>query len=398
MSLFASIPLAPPDAILGLSDAFRQDPRPHKINLSVGVYQDETGRSPVLGSVRQAEEWILKSGNSKSYLPISGDPIYLTGTQELLFSTEREQLAPRVCSVQTPGGTGALRVAGDFMRSVAGIRDIWVSDPTWTNHFGIFQACGIQVHSYPYFDAGSNGLAFDNMLQTLQTVASGQAVLLHGCCHNPTGIDPSSTQWQKIAELCKEKNLLPVIDFAYQGFGDGLEEDALAVRIFSSMGINCLICSSFSKNFGLYQDRIGALTVICSDVMESEVVLSQLKAVVRTNYSNPPAHGAAVIATILTDESLRSLWKRELKDMCSRINTMRSRFVECAREAGVAQDFSFLKQQKGMFSYSGLTKEQVRALRENHAIYVVGSGRINVAGLTEENLPIVCEAIAQVLN
>lgn len=398
MSLLSHIPLAEPDPILGLSDSFRQDPRPYKINLSVGIYQDARGRSPVLGAVRTAEAWLLKSGDGKNYLPISGDRAYLQTVQHLLLPDADAATRARLCTVQTPGGTGGLRIAGDFLASLAGIRTVWVSDPTWANHYAIFKAAGMDVRSYPYYDASTQSLHSAALFEALAAIPAGQAVLLHGCCHNPSGIDPDAAQWQRIADLCRERNLLPIIDFAYQGFGDGLQEDALAIRIFAASGQTTMVVSSFSKNFGLYQDRIGALTVLCSDEEEQEVVLSQLKAVIRANYSNPPAHGAAIIATILSDEELKQEWQAELNGMRARILAMRQGLVDAARRAGIQRDFSFLLRQKGMFSFSGLTKEQVRLLREQHAIYIVGSGRINVAGLNDDNLPVVCEAIRQVIG
>ena len=396
MHVLADVPSAPPDSILGLTDAFKADPNPSKINLSVGIFQDEHGRSPVLGSVKRAEARILEQQSSKTYLPISGDPRYGNYVAELGFGPELTARG-RVATIHTPGGTGALRVAADFIHQVLGQRRVWISQPTWPNHPGIFSAAGLETADYPYFDPVRNVVDFEGLRDCLSRAPEGDVVLLHGCCHNPSGADLSPDQWSELAVLLRERSLLPVIDFAYQGFGDSLEEDAQGLRILAEADLDLLVCSSFSKNFALYSERVGALSVWAASPDSAQRILSQLKGVARTNYSNPPAHGGAIVTTILEDTDLTALWRSELSGMQQRIAGMRRLFVEGLQEAGIARDFSFLEHQKGMFSFSGLTREQVERLRNEYSIYIVGSGRINVAGITPTNLRPLCQAIASVL-
>lgn len=397
--MFERITPAPPDAILGLTVAFRNDPNPNKINLGVGVYKDAQGRTPVLHSVKRAEARILETEATKSYLDIDGSPAYAAAVQELLFGAGHEALASkRVVTAQTPGGTGALRVAADFIARVLPGRRVWISDPTWPNHPSIFRAAGLEVATYPYFDAARNGVNFEQMVATVAQIPAGDVLLLHGCCHNPTGSDLTPAQWSQIADLVAERKLLPLIDFAYQGFADGLREDAAGLLAMARPGCELLVASSFSKNFGLYNERIGALTVVAATESAAQSALSHVKQAIRANYSNPPAHGAAIVTTVLSDPELRAEWEGEVAEMRERINTMRHLFVETLNEKGVARDFSFIARQRGMFSFSGLNAAQVQALRDRYGIYVVGGGRINVAGMTEANMDYLCAAIADVLQ
>jgi len=396
--MFQSVPLAPPDAILGLAEAFAKDPNPAKINLGIGVFCDETGKTPILASVKEAERRLLETEASKGYLPIDGSPAYTQAVQAMLFGADHEAITSRrVSTSHTPGGTAALRVSADFIRKNFPKATVWLSDPTWPNHPQIFEAAGVPVKVYPYFDAASNGLAFERTLAALGQVAAGDFVLLHGCCHNPTGIDPTVEQWRQIAATLAARGATALIDFAYQGFGRGLTEDAAGLLAILQPGVELLVCSSFSKNFGLYKERVGALTAVSKDAETATRVQSQIKAVIRANYSNPPSHGGAVVATILGDTALRAQWEQELAAMRDRINGMRSLFVASLKAAGVPRDFSFIERQLGMFSFSGLTKDQVQTLRDQHAIYMVGSGRINVAGMRPATMGRLCEAIKSVL-
>ena len=397
--MFETINPAPEDSILGLTEAFQKDPNPNKINLGVGVYKDGSGQTPVLSTVKEAEKRLLRSEATKSYLPIDGLAAYAVLSQQIVFGSEHDILnAGRAATVQTPGGTGALRVAADFVRRVSPQAAVWLSDPTWPNHPNLFGAAALQVRSYPYFEVESNGVAFDRMMAAFETIPAGDVLLLHGCCHNPTGADLSRQQWQAVAALCAERGILPLLDFAYQGFGDGLDEDASGVRIVADYCREFLVATSYSKNFGLYNERVGALTLVAANSEAAEAAHSHLKICVRTNYSNPPAHGGQIVAEILGDPDLRQRWEVELADMRNRINDMRHLFVETLDEQGAGRDFSFIAHQRGMFSYSGLTPAQVKALRERHSVYIVGSGRINVAGMTEANMEYLCEAIADVLK
>ncbi|SBS25024.1 Aspartate aminotransferase [Marinomonas spartinae] len=397
--MFEHIQAAPSDPILGLNDAFRNDPNPKKINLGVGVYKDEQGTTPILKSVKQAEERLLNQETSKSYLSIEGSQAYREAVQTLLFGEDTQIISKQLAqTAQTPGGTGALRVAAEFIRKHLPNATIWVSNPTWANHQAVFQSVNLEVGSYAYYDVDTKSLDFESMLAGLSQVPAGDVVLFHGCCHNPTGIDPTPEQWYQLAKLCSKQGFLPLFDFAYQGFGAGLEEDAQGLRTFLNHVPEMLIANSFSKNFGLYNERVGALTIVSDNADQALAAFTQIKRAVRTNYSNPPSHGSAIVAEILNSKELRSLWEMELKSMRSRIHEMRSLFVNTLRAKGVNQDFSFISKQNGMFSFSGLNPEQVSRLRKEFSIYIVGSGRINVAGMTHENMEPLCEAIAAVLK
>lgn len=396
--MFSDLQMAPPDAILGLTEAFKKDPNPDKINLGVGVYKDAGGKTPVLAAVKEAERRLLESEDTKSYLPIPGDPEYARLVRTLLFGEGHELISGgRAHTAHTPGGTGALRLAGDFIRQAMPQATVWVSNPTWANHKAIFEAAGLPVREYPYYDQERQALDIDGMLRALEEVPATDVVLLHGCCHNPSGMDPDGAQWMALADVAKLQGFLPLLDFAYQGFAEGIEADAQGVRAFAGPEIEFLVCSSFSKNFGLYRERTGALTLVARDALGADKAFSQLKTRIRTNYSNPPAHGGLVVKTVLEDAALRAQWEADVATMRERINTMRYRFVETLAAKGVQQDFSFITQQRGMFSFSGLTKDQVEKLKADYSIYMVGSGRINVAGMTEDNLDRLCDAIKAVL-
>ncbi|MCZ2721805.1 aspartate/tyrosine/aromatic aminotransferase [Marinomonas sp. 15G1-11] len=397
--MFAHIQAAPADPILGLNDAYKNETNPNKINLGVGVYKDEQGNTPILQSVKQAEERLLTEELTKSYLSIEGTDNYRQSVQTLLFGENHPIINKKLAhTAHTPGGTGALRVAAEFIKKHLPEATIWVSNPTWANHQAIFQSVGLEVGSYAYYDASSKSLDFESLLASLSQIPEGDIVLFHGCCHNPTGIDPTKEQWQQLAKLCGKQGFLPLFDFAYQGFGVGLEEDAQGLRTFAEQVPEMLIASSFSKNFGLYNERVGALTIVCETADNADAAFTQIKRAARTNYSNPPAHGAAIVAEILSNKALRSLWEMELQSMRTRIHEMRGLFVSTLRSKGVEQDFSFISKQQGMFSFSGLNPEQVSQLRKQFGIYIVGSGRINVAGMTHENMDPLCSAIAEILT
>ncbi|WP_164119813.1 amino acid aminotransferase [Serratia marcescens] len=396
--MFEKITAAPADPILGLTDIFRADARPNKINLGIGVYKDETGKTPVLTSVKKAEQYLLENETTKNYLGIEGIPAFASCTQELLFGKESPIVADRRArTAQTPGGTGGLRVAADFIANQTSAKRIWISNPSWPNHKNVFSAVGLEVLEYAYYDAANHALDFDGLLNSLKQAQAGDVVLFHGCCHNPTGIDPTPEQWAQLAELSVANGWLPLFDFAYQGFANGLEEDAQGLRIFAAKHKELIVASSYSKNFGLYNERVGACTIVAADAETADRAFSQVKAAIRANYSNPPSHGAAVVATILGNDALRAMWEQELTDMRQRIHRMRQLFVNTLQEKGAQQDFSFIIQQNGMFSFSGLTKEQVLRLREDFGVYAVNSGRVNVAGMTPDNMAPLCEAIVAVL-
>jgi aspartate/tyrosine/aromatic aminotransferase len=397
--VWKKIEAAPADAILGLTEAFKNDPNPGKVNLGVGVYKDDAGNTPVLKCVKAAEKVLLESENSKSYLPISGDPAYGRCVQGLLFGETSEIVSSgRAATVHAPGGTGALRVGAELLKKFAPGVKVWISSPTWANHKGIFGAAGFELADYDYYDKNTMSLDFPAMVASLEKVAAGDIVLLHACCHNPSGVDLSEEQWRKVAEMAKEGGWIPFLDFAYQGFGGGVDEDRYSVEQFGAVGIDFYIASSFSKNFGLYNERTGALTIVSPTEKESMVAMSHLKATVRVIYSNPPAHGGLVVSTILGDEQLKQQWLGELDEMRKRIVDMRSALVDGLAARGVDRDFSFIKDQRGMFSFSGLSDDIVMWLRENKAIYVVGGGRINLAGLTTANIDYVCDAITEGLK
>jgi len=395
--MFETLKPAPPDAILGLSEAFQADPNPEKINLAVGVYKDAAGRTPVLECVKRAERYLLDHETTKTYLGIDGLAEYRDLARQLVFGDTVE--AERVAMVQTPGGTGGVRVAADFLASHMPATTVWVSNPTWENHINVFSAAGLAAHSYRYLDAAKTGLDFPAMLEDLETKARpGDVVLLHACCHNPTGVDLMPEQWRQLADVLSTRGLLPMVDFAYQGFGDGLDTDAEGLRTLLAVCDELVLASSFSKNFGLYSERVGTAAVVTRDAGTAAAAVSQLKRAVRANYSNPPRHGAAIVATVLADLELTNLWHQELEQMRERIAQTRQRLVEALHGGGGDRDFSFLLSQKGMFSYTGLTPMQCDLLRNRYSIYIVGSGRINVAGVTPDNLERLCEAIGQVLG
>ncbi|MEM6979829.1 MAG: amino acid aminotransferase [Planctomycetota bacterium] len=393
---FDAISPAPPDAILGLTEAFVADDRTQKMNLSVGVYKDADGVTPILRCVKAAEQRILETESSKGYLSIDGLPDYRDAVRELVFGDLID--SDRIAVVQTPGGTGAVRVAADFVADQCAGAQVWLPNPTWANHNAIMAAAGLSVESYRYLSADRRGLDFDAVIEDLQTKPNpGDAILLHACCHNPTGVDPSAEQWSHIAEVIADRHLLPILDFAYQGFGDGLMEDTAGLRAVLSRSDEALVCTSFSKNFGLYSERVGAVSVVASSTETASAALSQVKRLVRSNYSNPPRHGAAIVATVLNDADLRSDWQVELEAMRCRILDLRQRFVSGMDATDCDQDFSFLLGQKGMFSFSGLNRMQVDELRVQHGIYIVDSGRINVAGMSEDRMGFLCDAVASVL-
>jgi aromatic-amino-acid transaminase len=396
--MFEHLEMAPPDPILGLEEAFKRDPNPAKINLAAGVYRDETGTTPVFRAVKRAEADILETEISKTYLGMAGLPEFTAVVQNLVFGPGHPILAEkRAITVQTPGGTAALRVAGDLIKRADPNARIWVSNPTWPNHPPLFRATGLTVETYAYFDPASNCVDFDAMMGGLEQVEQGDVVLLHGSCHNPTGADLVPEQWRHVGALLERKGAVPLVDFAYQGFGRGLDEDAQGVRILIDALPEVFIATSYSKNFGLYNERTGALTLVSGSQRAADAVLSQVKIAIRQNYSNPPAHGAKIVATIFKSPELTAEWETELAAVRNRIRELRRMFVERLHGCGVQRDFSCLEDQNGMFSYTGLTKEQVARLKSEHSIYIVDSGRINVAGLTAKNLPVVCEAIASVL-
>ena len=394
---FADIQTAPPDAILGLTEAFLADKHPDKMNLSVGVYKDASGQTPVLRCVKEAERRLLETEKTKGYLPIDGLPEYREAVRRLVFGDLVD--AGRVATLQSPGGTGALRIAASFLASQLAPLRIWVPTPTWENHNAVFGSEGLPIESYRYLAADRTSFDFEGMLDDLRTKTSqGDAVLLHACCHNPTGVDPNAEQWDAIAALLAEKQLLPVIDFAYQGFGHGLSEDTTAIAAVLKSCDEAMVCNSFSKNFGLYGERVGAMSLVAADESAARAAQSQLKRLVRCNYSNPPRHGGAVVATVLADDGLTEMWHQELTEMRERIKRLREQFVETMKTSGRGHDFSFLLEQSGMFSFSGLNKMQVDQLKAEHGIYIVGSGRINVAGMQEAKMDQLCAAVAQVLE
>jgi aromatic-amino-acid transaminase len=398
-SLFESVELAPRDPILGLNEQYNADARTGKVNLGVGVYYDDEGRIPLLDAVSKAETARIEAHAARGYLPIEGIPGYNKGAQTLLLGEGSPLIAAgRVLTAQALGGTGALKIGADFLKQLLPNAKVVISNPSWENHRALFERAGFLVETYPYYDAATHGLDFPGMLASLQALPEQTIVVLHACCHNPTGVDPTFAQWQQIVEVVKERNLVPFLDIAYQGFGDGLEEDASVVRLFAQQDLTMFISSSFSKSFSLYGERVGALTLISSSKEESGRVLSQLKRVIRTNYSNPPTHGGTVISTVLNTPELYTLWTNELAAMRERIRTMRVQLVEKLKSHGVTQNFDFVLAQRGMFSYSGLTATQVDRLRDEHGVYAVSSGRICVAALNSRNIDYVAASIAKVLS
>ena len=390
--------MAPGDPILGLTETYLADPRPNKVNLGVGIYVDDTGKVPVLECVRRAEGALAQGARPRSYLPIDGLPAYDRIAQEVMLGAGHRALAEkRVVTVQSLGGTGALKVGADFLRRADPKAQVWISDPSWENHRALFEYAGFTVNTYPYYDPATRGCRFPQLLAALSELPAGAIVVLHACCHNPTGVDLSQSQWQQVLEVVQRRGLVPFLDFAYQGFGDGLDEDAYAVRLFADALPAVFVAASFSKSLSLYGERVGALSVVAGNAEEGARVLSLLKRIIRTNYSNPPTHGGEVAVMVLSNPELRSLWEQELGGMRDRIKLMRRQLVEKIRALRADFDFGHVLDQRGMFSYSGLTKAQVQALRERYSIYAVDSGRICIASLSTANVDYVARAIADVL-
>jgi aromatic-amino-acid transaminase len=393
-SVLAGVPMAPSDPILGVTEAYAADPNPRKVNLGVGVYYDDTGKIPLLECVRHAESERLKSSPHRGYLPIDGLAAYDAAVQTLVFGAESKSIV----TVQALGGTGGLKIGADFLRKLLPEAAVWISDPSWENHRQLFEAAGFSVNTYPYYDAATHGLNFAGMERKLNELPAGSIVVLHACCHNPTGVDLSREQWATVLEIVRARGLVPFLDLAYQGFAEGLEADAYPARLFAE-GMNpVFLSSSFSKSFSLYGERVGALSVVTASAEEAMRVLSNLKRVVRTLYSNPPTHGSQIVATVLGNPQLRALWDRELGAMRDRIKAMRKRLVDSIQSRAPGTDFRFVLEQRGMFSYSGLTREQVRRLREESSIYAIDTGRICVAALNSKNVDYIADAIAKVIR
>jgi len=398
MSLFSGVELAPRDPILGLTEAFNADARPDKVNLGVGVYQDASGKLPLLECVRAAEEKLAEHPAPRGYLAIDGLALYDDDVKYLVFGEGSPAVAEgRIVTVQALGGTGALKLGADFLRLLNPEAGVLISSPSWENHRALFTRAGYEVGEYRYYDAEARGVDFEGMLADLRSAAAGTIVVLHACCHNPTGYDLTPEQWTQVVDVVRTGGLVPYLDMAYQGFAQGIEEDGAVVRAFVEAGLTFLCSTSFSKSFSLYGERVGALSVVCADADEAKRVLSQLKIVIRTNYSNPPTHGAKLVTTVLGDAGLRAQWEDELGQMRDRIKAMRSALVAKLAEAGVEQDMSFITDQVGMFSYSGLTKDQMVRLREEFGVYGTDAGRICVAALNDGNVDRVAKAIAAVL-
>ena len=390
--------MAPRDPILGLTEAFNADRNPKKINLGVGVYYDDNGKVPLLECVRRAEKLLFEQGTPRNYLPIDGLPAYDKAVRGLVFGADCAALKEgRIVTVQALGGTGGLKIGADFLRRIAAKAEAWISEPSWENHRALFENAGFAVRAYPYYDPKTHGLDFEAMIATLRGLPAGSLVVLHACCHNPTGVDLEAAQWSHVLEAVVSRGLIPFLDFAYQGFGEGLDADAAAVRRFADAGIPVFVSSSFSKSLSLYGERVGSLSIVAESAEEAERVLSQLKRIVRTNYSNPPTHGGRVAATVLTTPELRALWEQELAHMRERIREMRRQLVDKLRASAPKADFGFVLRQRGMFSYSGLTREQVVRLREEFAVYAIESGRICVAALNSGNIDYAADCIARVI-
>ena len=396
-SLFTAVEMAPRDPILGLNEQFNADPNPAKVNLGVGVYYDDKGKLPLLKCVQEAEKQLVEAAKPRGYLPIDGIAAYDKAVQGLVFGADSAIVTDgRVATVQAVGGTGGLKIGADFLKRLNPGATVLISDPSWENHRALFTNAGFTVGTYPYYDAERRGVNFDGMLAALNAAAAGTIVVLHACCHNPTGYDITPAQWTQVVAAIKARGLVAFLDMAYQGFGEGIREDGAAVQQFVDAGLDFFVSTSFSKSFSLYGERVGALSVACQSKEEAGRVLSQLKIVIRTNYSNPPTHGAQVVATVLTTPNLRSMWEDELAAMRVRIKQMRVALQDKLKAAGVKQDMSFITQQKGMFSYSGLNQAQMQRLRSEFGIYGVDSGRICVAALNSQNIDAVAAAIAKV--
>ncbi|HSU21176.1 MAG TPA: amino acid aminotransferase [Variovorax sp.] len=398
MSMFTAVEMAPRDPILGLNEQYAADGNPKKVNLGVGVYYDDDGKLPLLACVRAVEEDMSKAPSARGYLPIDGIAAYDAAVKGLVFGADSEPVkSGRVATVQAIGGTGGLKVGADFLKRLRPEAKVLISDPSWENHRALFTNAGFTVESYPYYDAARRGVDFDAMLGALEAAPAGTVVVLHACCHNPTGYDITPGQWDRVVEAVKAKDLVAFLDMAYQGFGNGIQEDGAVIGKFVDAGLTFFVSTSFSKSFSLYGERVGALSVLCADKDEAARVLSQLKIVIRTNYSNPPIHGGAVVAAVLNDPARRAVWEGELAEMRIRIKAMRQKLVDGLKAAGVTQDMSFITTQIGMFSYSGLTKDQMVRLRSEFGVYGTDTGRMCVAALNSKNIDYVCESIAKVV-
>ena len=398
-SVFSQIALAPADPILGLTEAFNADTNSAKVNLGVGVYQDGSGKVPILEVVKEAERQWQQKEDTKSYIPIDGVAAYNNLVQRLVLGENSEVIASgRALTAQALGGTGALKIGADFLKRFFPESKVYISTPSWENHRAIFEAAGFEVQTYPYYDPKTHGIEFDEMMSALKRLEAHSILLLHASCHNPTGVDLSHDQWRQVVEVCRDRKLIPFLDFAYQGFAVDPETDAFAVRAFAESGLQCVIANSFSKSFSLYRERVGGLTIVTADADETKRVQSQLKRIIRTNYSSPASHGAQVVALVLGDEQLRAQWLEELAAMRNRILAMRKMLVSKLKEKGVERDFSFIERQCGMFSFSGLDLEMVRKLKAEKSLYIVNSGRICVAAINEKNLDYICDAISEVVR
>jgi aromatic-amino-acid transaminase len=396
--MFTAVEMAPRDPILGLNEQFAADTNPHKVNLGVGVYYDDNGKLPLLQCVQAAEQDMMKAPAARGYLPIDGIAAYDNAVKGLVFGPDSEPVqSGRVATIQAIGGTGGLKVGADFLKKLNPAAKVLISDPSWENHRALFTQAGFQVESYPYYDAAKRGVDFDGMLAALQAAPARTVVVLHACCHNPTGYDITPAQWDQVVAVVKAKGLVPFLDMAYQGFGYGLKEDGAAVAKFVAAGLTFFVSTSFSKSFSLYGERVGALSVLCESKEEAARVLSQLKIAIRTNYSNPPIHGGAVVAAVLGNPELRALWEKELGEMRVRIKAMRQKLVDGLKAAGVKEDMSFITTQIGMFSYSGLNKDQMVRLRSEFGVYGTDTGRMCVAALNSKNIDHVCASIAKVI-
>ena len=398
MSMFTAVEMAPRDPIFGLNEQYAADDNPKKVNLGVGVYYDDNGKLPLLECVRAAEEDMMKKPSARGYLPMDGIAAYDSAVKGLVFGADSEPVkAGRVATVQTIGGTGGLKIGADFLKKLNPSAQVLISDPSWENHRALFTNAGFSVGTYPYYDAARRGVDLDGMLGALRAAPAGTVVVLHACCHNPTGYDLTDAQWDQVIAAVRSGGLVAFLDMAYQGFGHGLREDGAVIGKFVAAGLDFFVSTSFSKSFSLYGERVGALSVLCESKEEADRVLSQLKIVVRTNYSNPPTHGGAVVATVLNDPARRAVWERELGEMRTRIKAMRQKLVDGLKAAGVRQDMSFITSQLGMFSYSGLSKEQMVRLRNEFGVYGTDTGRMCVAALNSKNIDHVCESIAKVV-
>jgi aromatic-amino-acid transaminase len=398
-SLLSQVPMAPSDPILGITEAFVADPNPKKVNLGVGVYTDDNGKVPLLECVRRAESERLKAAPPRNYLPIDGLQAYDRAVQELLFGKDFPAVQEkRVVTVQALGGTGGLKIGADFLKRITPQSEVWISEPSWENHRQLFEAAGFTVRSYAYYDPRTHGLDFAGMKSALNSLPAGAIVVLHACCHNPTGVDLNAQQWSEVLAIVQLRGLIPFLDLAYQGFADGLDADAHAARLFARAMTPVFLSSSFSKSFSLYGERVGAFSLVAASPDEASRVLSQLKRIVRTTYSNPPGHGSQLVAAVLASVELRAQWEQELGAMRERIKRMRLDLVSKIKERAPNRDFGFILQQRGMFSYSGLTKEQVQRLRKEFSIYAIETGRICVAALNSHNIDYAASSIAKVIQ